>query len=103
MASTSTKVRLYQRIIAGVVTIALVLGLVPTAGLAEEVSSSAVAETTEQTTVEQVSTSPQTTDDATSAADAGTTSEGPETSGFVAMNFAPPSMSRIACVSALKE
>ena len=84
MASTSTKVRLYQRIIAGVVTIALVLGLVPTAGLAEEVSSSAVAETTEQTTVEQVSTSPQTTDDASSAADAGTTSEGPETSSETA-------------------
>ena len=84
MASTSTKFRLYQRIIAGVVTIALVLGLVPTAGLAEEVSSSAVAETTEQTTVEQVSTSPQTTDDASSAADAGTTSEGPETSSETA-------------------
>ena len=46
MASTSTKVRLYQRIAAGVVTIALVLGLVPTAGLAEEVSTSAVTETT---------------------------------------------------------
>lgn len=75
MASTSTKVRLYQRIAAGVVTIALVLGLVPTAGLAEEVSTSAVTETTEQTTVEQVSTSPETTDDASSTADADTTSE----------------------------
>ena len=75
MASTSTKVRLYQRIAAGVVTIALVLGLVPTAGLAEEVSTSAVTETTEQTTVEQVSTSPKTTDDASSTADADTTSE----------------------------
>jgi len=75
MASTSTKVRLYQRIVAGVVTIALVLGLVPTAGLAEEVSTSAVTETAEQTTVEQVSTSPKTTDDASSTADADTTSE----------------------------
>ena len=75
MASTSTKVRLYQRIAAGVVTIALVLGLVPTAGLAEEVSTSAVTETAEQTTVEQVSTSPETTDDASSTADADTTSE----------------------------
>jgi|LAHS01.1.fsa_nt_gb hypothetical protein len=75
MASTSTKVRLYQRIAAGVVTIALVLGLVPTAGLAEEVSTSAVTETAEQTTVEQVSTSPKTTDDASSTADADTTSE----------------------------
>ena len=76
---------LYQRIIAGVVTIALVLGLVPTAGLAEEVSTSAVTETAEQTTVEQVSTSPKTTDDASSAADAGTTSEGPETSSETAV------------------
>jgi hypothetical protein len=82
MASTSTKVRLYQRIAAGVVTIALVLGLVPTAGLAEEVSTPAVTETTEQTTVEQTtaektSASPEVTDDASSTtADADITSEG---------------------------
>ena len=91
MASTSTKVRLYQRIAAGVVTIALVLGLVPTAGLAEEVSTPDVTETTEQTTVEQTtaektSASPEVTDDASSTtADADITSEGSETSSETAV------------------
>lgn len=49
MAPTERETRLCQRIGAGVVTFALVLGLVPTPALADAVAQPATAETTEQT------------------------------------------------------
>jgi len=51
VAPTERETRLYQRVVAGVVTLALVLGLVPTAALADEVVQPAVTETTEQQVV----------------------------------------------------
>jgi len=49
VAPIEKEISLHQRIVVGVVTLALVLGLVPTAALADVVAQPAAAETTEQT------------------------------------------------------
>ena len=78
--------RLYQRIVAGVVTLALVFGLVPTYALADGVAQPAVAETTEQA----VTSTDETADSQADATDAVATSSQTDASAAQASDGSEP-------------